>query len=509
MKKIILPAVIIAVALILYFTVFKDKKPAYELVEVVRGDLAVEVLETGQVAKGEKINLNFKNSGRIESIYVKVGDEVKASQELAKLDASEIEIQLEESRISLELAQLNLNKLLAGARPEEIKISETQAENARIALETAEDNLKNAFQSALTILDGSYPKIRNAFNLARDFSKKYLILYDKIIPLVDRIEARDKTAKEHLDLAKVGKKNEDIETALSTMESSLKIAFDNLEAIRGMIESSDFYRDSFLAGDKTSLENLKTSVNGAISEVIAASQSISSKKLSVEAAKTGLREAEDRLNLITAGARRADIELYETQIKQAKARMKLYENQIQNSKLVSPVSGVVVEVNKKVGELVQPSSPDAVIVILPSAAYQIKTDIYEESVVKISVGNPVEISLVAFPGKKFTGKIVSINPAEKIIDRAVYYETTINFDEPPEGIKPGMTADIAIQADLRKDVLLVNRNAIQRRTGRTIVEIFKNGLIEEREITIGARGSGEVVEVLSGLEEGEKTVIWK
>ena len=127
--------------------------------------------------------------------------------------------------------------------------------------------------------------------------------------------------------------------------------------------------------------------------------------------------------------------------------------------------------------------------------------------IKINPGDSVEISLVAFPKKTFQGKIISINPAEKIIDRVVYYETFIGFEDVLENIMPGMTADIIIKVNFKKDVLIVHRDAIQRRNGRRIVELFKDGLIEEREIEIGARGIDNMEEIVSGLNQGDKVLI--
>ena len=55
---------------------------------------------------------------------------------------------------------------------------------------------------------------------------------------------------------------------------------------------------------------------------------------------------------------------------------------------------------------------------------------------------------------------------------------------------------------------MVHRDAVQRIEGRTIVEVFKDEIIEEREVQIGIRGSDNMVEIISGeLEEGEKIIL--
>jgi len=494
-----------------YQVFLKEKKPEFALIEVVRGDIVQEIFESGQVRKGEKINLIFENAGKIEEIYVEVDDEVKAGQELAKLDTTNLYIQLQEVQTGLELAQLNLNKLLAGASPEEIKITETQLENAQIALGIAKENLKNSYETAITILDGSYPQIYNALDFVKEFVREYITIYDEdgrtIMRARDEIERAEAEAKLYLGIAKESsKKVEDVETALLIMKNSLEAAFNNLETIREIADKSAIYREKVSAADKTSLGTLKTNINGALTNVISTRQTISSMKSNVETAQTKLQEAESRLDLVKAEIRQVDIDLHEAQIRQAQTRVQFYENQIQQSKLISPVAGKIIEIKKRIGELVQPTSQDVVIVVLPIAPYEIKIDIYEEDVIEISVGNSVEIILVAFPGEKIEGKVISISPAEKIVDGVVYYETTIGFEEMLGAIKPGMTADVNIKTAVRQNVLSVPEDVIQRKDGKTIVEVFKNGEIQKRDIEIGLRGSNDMVEVLSGLEEGEKVI---
>ncbi len=512
-KKIILIIIIIVLLAIGVYQVFlKEKKPEFTLIEVVRGNIAQEIFASGQVRKGEKINLTFKNAGRIEKIYAELGDDIEQGQELAELDTTDLYLQLQEARISLELAQLNLDKLLAGASPEEIKITETQVENAQISLRIAGENLKNSYEAAITVLDDSHPQIYNALDFVKEFVEEYVAVYDqdgrRIISIRDEIESVEEEAKLYLEIAKKDSaSNKDVEDALLIMRSSLEKTFNNLETIREITDESAVYRNKVSAADKSSLDTQKTNINGALGNVIGVQQTISSMELSLETAKINLQETENRLDLIRAETRQIDIDLYETQIKQAQTQVQFYENQLQQSKLISPVQGKIIEIKKRVGELVQSTMQDAVMVILPAVPYEIKINIYEEDVVKINVGNSVEITLVAFPGETFEGKIISISPAEKIIDGVVYYETTIGFEEVPEGIKLGMTADVVIQADLKENVLVIPRDVIQRKEGKTIVEIFKDGLsIEEKEIGIGLRGNNDMVQVLSGLEEGEKVI---
>ncbi len=508
-RKILIIGAVIVLIVFVYQVFLKEKKPEFDLVEATLGAVSQEIFETGQVQKGEKINLSFGNAGKIEKISVTVGDEVKASQELARLDTSDLAIQLQEARAAYELSQLNLDKLLAGASSEEIKISQAQLNNAQTALKNAQDDLQKSFQTAVTILDSSYPSIYNALVFVKQFVLSYVNTFDqdtgKIMTARDSIEDIEKAAKENLDALESNPTNENIKASLAVMKNSLEKTFSHLETIRSIADTAAVYKSKVSAADRTSLDTLKTNINTALTNILTSQQTIYSAEANVETMRAKLQEAENNFDLVAGDPQQVDVDLYSTQVKQALSKVQLYQNEIEQSKIASPVEGKVAEINKNEGESVQAASP--AIVVLPVAPYEIKVDIYEEDVVKIAVGNPVEISLVAFSGKTFQGKVISISPAEKMVEGVVYYETIIGFEETPEGIKPGMSADIIIKAQSKDNVLIVPERAIRTNDSRNFVEVLVNGKIEEKDVEIGLKGSNDMVEIISGLEQGEKVIL--
>ena len=494
------------------YLVFKKDEPPLNLFEVTRGNVTEELWETGRIQRGERINLSFQSAGEIEKIYIQTNQAVKKGEILAKLNTADLELQLQTARSSFEVAQLNLKKLLAGADPEEIKITQAQAENARIFLDGAEESLENSYQSAVTILNSSHPQIYNALDFTKEFVREYVVIYDedgrKLMKARDEINSAEETAKSHWeDAKKLGAGRQDIETALSVMRGSLETTFNSLEAVREIIDKSAAYRDKVSAADKVFIGTLKTNVNSALTNIIASQQAISSMKLNIETAKRKLQEAENYLALVTAGAGQVDTDLYQAQIRQAQLQVLFYENQIEKSTLRSPVNAQVAQIRKREGEAVQAMPADTVISLLPVIPFEIAADIYEEDIVKIKMGALVEISLPAFPGETFTGSVIFIDETEKIIDGVVYYEIKASFDkDPPQGLRTTMTADIVIQVGLEENVLVVPRDAIQRVGEKTTAEVFSDDIIREREVEIGLRGD-DYIEIIAGLTEGEKVVI--
>ncbi len=169
--------------------------------------------------------------------------------------------------------------------------------------------------------------------------------------------------------------------------------------------------------------------------------------------------------------------------------------------------GQITDVKKRVGEIAQGILTDVVITLLPIVPFEIETDIYEEDVVKIAAGNSVDISLVPFAGRTFKGRVVLINPAEKLIEGVVYYKVTVVFEETPKELRPGMTADLVIKTALKENVLVIPEDALSRKDGKTVVQVLFNDIVEEREVQIGMQGTNDMLEIISGLEEGEKVIL--
>ena len=507
-KKLITIAVIIFAVIVLIKVFSGPEKPSFNIVKVYQGTVCQEVSETGQVKKGDKINLSFKSTGEIKSIYTEVGQEVNIGQILAKLETSKLEIELKEAKSALIIAQAELDKLLVGSSNQEIKVAQTKVDNEEIDLEIAEQNLDDAYQDSLNVLEDSFLKTYNAQNSVDTVQRSYFTGNNQEGIVVREEEEKIRTAvfqiKSSLDTTRETGLDEDIEKALSQVKDELADISDSLKVIREICETVA-YRDLVSSANKTSLNTERDNINDVLTDIVNAQQTIIAKKLAVITAQGELQKAKDDLSLLTAPARQEDITLYEAQLDQAQAQVDILENQIEDVNLRSPVRGQIAKIEKRVGEMAQ--SQDTVITLLPADPFNIEVDIYEEDIVKINVGNPVDISLIAFPDDIFPGRVVSIDPAEKLIEGVVYYKVVIVFEETPERVKSGMTADLIIKVNSKENVLVIPEDAIEKKNDQQIVKIFENGVVEEKEIKTGLLGSDDMIEVISGLEEGEQVIV--
>ncbi len=532
-KAIIIAVAVVVVGGVIYQTLIKTSEPELKTAEVSRGQVIQEVSETGQVEKGDKINLSFQLSGTISDIYVVVGDEVEKGDILAKLDDAQLRIKADDAEAALELAEAQLNKLLAGATAQEIKIAETAVQNAQTALSSAQlslsdveaqadENLKSSYEDALNLLDDASLQLANSYHLADSIQTTYFKASDqegiKVQNQVQEIQLARNEFGPVNSQAQSSEEGQDIDAALVSAQQALDRASEALKAIRQACTSLS-YKNVVSAADKTLLETQQGYVLASLTNIVNSQQAVTSARLSsqtninaaqakAEAASGQLAAAQDELDRLKAPPRQEDINLYQAQVKQARSQITLLNTQLQETLLTSPSSGQIIQINRRKGEVVQAALQEPVMVLLPQDPFVIKVDIYEEDVAHMSPGNPVSISLVAFPDQTIEGEVVAIDPAEKVIDGVVYYEVTVDFSQVPEGIKPGMTADLVITTQVKDNVLFIPDEAIQQLNGKTaVVEVVESGKPKQRTVELGLKGSSDRQEVISGLSEGEVVVI--
>ncbi len=506
-KKVILIIVIlIAVVFVVSKVFIKNENTGFVLEKVARGTIVQEVSETGTVKKGEDIVLSFQGAGRIDEVYVKEGTDVKSGDVLVKLNTDQLNIQYAEAQASLDVASAQLQVARTSAANYQTDLL-SEKQNLTDVTAAAQQSQEATYGDAQNVLDDAYLKIYNALDAVKTVSLNYFYRADQesmaVADSKKSIEDSLAKVKSSIDTIKADSKNENIDTALSVMKKSLEEAASALTIVRQNCDES-IYRDTVSSTYKTSLDTQRTYINTAQTNIVNAQQAISLAKVTndtdINVAKNDVLTAEGNLK-----KSQDDIVLYQAQVKQSEAQANLLSQKISDASISAPAEGQITKVNKKAGEIVQPS--ESVISFISAGPFQVAADIYEEDIVKIKVGDPVDIKATAFAGQTFFGKVIFINPAEKLIDGIVYYEVKIDFQSALQETKPGMTADITIKTAQKDNVLVISESAITKKDNKSFVQVAKNEKLEEREVQIGLKGGEGKVEVISGLEEGEEIAV--
>ncbi|MCK5026965.1 MAG: HlyD family secretion protein, partial [Candidatus Pacebacteria bacterium] len=140
-------------------------------------------------------------------------------------------------------------------------------------------------------------------------------------------------------------------------------------------------------------------------------------------------------------------------------------------------------------------------------SYEIEVFIPEVDIVKVSVGDEVNITLDAYSDDDiFKAMVSSIDPAETMIEGVSTYKIVLSFIvKDDERIRSGMTADAEIMTDKRENVIVVPTRAIQS-NGHKYIQVVIGDSLEDREVIVGLKGSSGFSEITKGLLEGETIV---
>lgn len=172
--------------------------------------------------------------------------------------------------------------------------------------------------------------------------------------------------------------------------------------------------------------------------------------------------------------------------------------------ITSPVDGVVVKIDVRVGDVLAPNAP--LVQIVESGKKEIETFISETDISRIRMDNSVDIVYDAFPDEAFKGKIAQIDWVETPLDGVVHYKVIVRPLEDDERILSGFSANLSIVTSEKKNILLLPEHVILERDGESLVNRYKDGKTEERIVKTGKRDQYGNIEILEGLQEGDQVV---
>lgn len=182
----------------------------------------------------------------------------------------------------------------------------------------------------------------------------------------------------------------------------------------------------------------------------------------------------------------------------ARARIALARKAQADTTIRAPFSGVVAERLVSIGDYV--TRGERVATVVRVDPMRVELTVPEQAVSLVKVGQPVKISVDAYPGETFVATVRFVSPSLKADQRALTVEALApNHDA---RLKPGLFATALIQQPVSTPALLVPATAVETVAGTGRVYVVKGGKIEERIVTAGET-VGHQVEITSGLTKGE------
>ncbi|MFH1112235.1 MAG: efflux RND transporter periplasmic adaptor subunit, partial [Patescibacteria group bacterium] len=463
LKKIWIPLLIIIliVAGVMYSRA-QNNKPQYKTETVQQQDLKQTVSVTGTVEAAEAVDLNFKITGRVSSMPVKVGDKVKHGDRLAVLESSDAQAALLTAQAQVQQYEAALAKIEAGSSTEDIEVY-------KAAVAATETTLDNAKQSLANTKASQTQAVTNAW-------AQLVGLAATAVPDKSNISTVTITVSGTYNGSEVGVYTIRFDNPVNSTYSIYGLeTIHNIEGSRSTSTPLGSYglkiqfssTGTFVAGDTWTVEIPNTSSTSYSTYYAAYQAALTTQTQQVEAAESTVKSAEQSLlkaqadlALKQAPARSYDIASAQAQLNVARASLIKAQADLADRTIKAPVAGIATKVNYQVGETTSLANP--IVVLQTEGGYQIKVKVPESDIVKLVIGQTTDITLDALGSSEhFSGHISFINPAETPVSDVIYYEVTIMFDNQDERIKPGMTANIDVLTADKKNVLVAPLRAVK------------------------------------------------
>jgi HlyD family secretion protein len=415
----------------------------FQTTPLSRGSLTATVGATGTVRAKQTAVLNWQTSGTVDSILVKVGDNVAKDDKLATLAQTSLSQQIILAQADLVTAKRNLDNL------EKSSLSTSQAEQALAVAQKSLDDAKDKKDSKKftkadqSVIDAAYAN--------------YILAKEELENVQDDYDGtRWKAEDDPVRAAATAKYT----AALKKRDTAL---------------ANYNYAKSY----PDELEQAEIDANLALAE-------------------SKVKDAQREYDRLKAGADPEDIAA-------AKARVDAIEATLKSAYIEAPFAGTVTDVNAKVGDQVSMSTNGFRVDDLSHLYADI--DITEVDINRVKIGQDATLTFDAIPEKTYKGIVTEVGSVGTSVQGVVNFTITVEITDADENVKPGMTSAVNIVVNQMDDILLVPNRAVRLKEGDRVVYVLKNGIPTPVKITIGASSDTSSEFLSGDIKEGDLIVL--
>ena len=225
-------------------------------------------------------------------------------------------------------------------------------------------------------------------------------------------------------------------------------------------------------------------------------------------------------------AAQAETNALKESIKQAEIEVSTAETNLGYTKITSPIDGTIISTPIAEGQTVNSvQTAPTIVKVADLSKMRVKPEISEGDITKVKAGQAVRFTILSDPNTHYESVISSVDPATTTKSdnsssssssssssassstSAVYYYANLIVDNPDRTLRIGMTTENNIKIADAQNVLLVPNMAIQKKDGKTFVNLLNaNNQPELREVEVGVQNDFQA-EIKRGLTEGDRVIV--
>lgn len=224
-------------------------------------------------------------------------------------------------------------------------------------------------------------------------------------------------------------------------------------------------------------------------------EELDAKRTQKATADVALEQGRVRLEYKTIDDARFRYDRAKTELQEAGLRL-------QYTTVKAPIAGVVSQRHVVRGQYV--NTQQHLFTIVDTTRILVRPFLPEKFSGRLQAGQAVSVEVEALPAQRFPARVKLISP---VVDAASgTFKVTVELDKPPPQLKPGMFATVYITVEQRANALVIPKRALTLDNLRPTVYRIQRGRARQVVLTVGVTDNA-VVEVLSGLTEGDQVVV--
>jgi HlyD family secretion protein len=457
-------------------------------VEVATAELAnLDVTVPAQgilaAAQGASARVAVVTPARLLEVRVREGDRVQAGQVVAVVDSRQQQAQALSASAAVTASQ-------SQARQADLAVSalETDQNNAvrlaQLSLTAAQQDRVSSVQLAKNALEAAQTDLQKTKAGARP---QELAQADQAVNQATATRDRAQTELQRVQFlfdkgVSARRALDDAKTALTVANAGLETARQQASLLRAGARPEDLRAGELRVDQaKASLAQAETSGRAKIDQARAALRQAQGAGLQI-----GVKKQEAQAMHQTAAAKQADLSAAQAVAGYAT--------------LHAPLSGIVTRRALNPGDMADPATP--ILEIANNSSLNLLANLPAEQGVGVRAGMPVRVTAADYPGRTFSGKVISVGQVDPLTNLMA---VRIAVSNPGGILKAGSfaTADIILRS--QPHTLVVPKQAVVTRDGKTVVFTVEGDAAHMKEVTVGSE-QGDRVEITQGLKPGEKVI---
>jgi len=207
----------------------------------------------------------------------------------------------------------------------------------------------------------------------------------------------------------------------------------------------------------------------------------------------------------------AQVSMLEAQIQQTNSSLRADEANLEFTRIYAPMDGTVVSLSAKQGQTLNANQQAPIILqIADLSTMRVKAEVSEADVTKLRLGMELYFKTIG-KNKRWYAKLQKVEPTPTITNNVVLYNALFDANNSSKRLMTSMTTQVFFLLESAKDTLIipvtaVSKEKMKKRDMGTVHVLLEDGTIQKRRVELGV-SNRVYVEVLSGLQEGEKLIL--